>query len=225
VSNRMSPEITPDLLLKAYAAGIFPMAESADDPVLHWIEPRFRGVLPLDSFTISRSLLKTVRSDCYRVTVNRAFTEVIAACAEPVEGRMTTWINRRIETIYSELHKIGHAHSVEVWQDKALVGGLYGVSLGAAFFGESMFRRATDASKVALVHLVARLKLGGFSLLDTQFVTPHLMQFGTVEVPRERYKKMLAASIRQDADFSRAAQIVDWNGAAALASINSVSGR
>jgi leucyl/phenylalanyl-tRNA---protein transferase len=205
MSDRTLPEITPELLLKAYAAGIFPMAESADDPSLHWIEPRYRGVLPLDGFETARSLRKAVRADRFKVTADRAFDAVIAACAAPVDGRMTTWINQRIQTIYGDLHRAGHAHSIEVWNGEALVGGLYGVSLGAAFFGESMFHSATDASKIALVHLMARLRIGGYQLLDTQFVTPHLMQFGVKEIPRERYKKLLAAAIRQTADFLAAA--------------------
>src|SRR5712675_2105986 len=169
-----SSEITPEVLLRAYACGIFPMAESADDPTLFWVEPEMRGVIPLDGFRIASRLARTVRSDTFKVTVDTAFKAVIAGCAAPQAGRDDTWINRRIRDLYVGLHGLGHCHSVEVWQDDDLVGGLYGVSLGRAFFGESMFHRARDASKVALVHLVARLIAGGFGLLDTQYVTEHL---------------------------------------------------
>lgn len=164
-------EITPEVLLRAYACGIFPMAESADDPSLFWVEPELRGVIPLTGFRVSSRLARTVRSDAFTVTVNQAFTAVMDGCAEPQPGREDTWINRRIRELYSGLYALGHCHSVECWQDGDLVGGLYGVSLGRAFFGESMFHRARDASKVALVHLVARLIAGGFELLDTQYVT------------------------------------------------------
>ena len=176
-------EITPQLLLRAYACGIFPMAESADDPTLFWVEPELRGVIPLDGFRVSSRLARTVRSDVFTITVNHAFKAVIAGCAAPDVGREDTWINRRIRELYTGLHELGHCHSVEVWTGDDLVGGLYGVSLGRAFFGESMFHRARDASKVALVHLVARLMAGGFELLDTQYVTEHLKSFGAVEIP------------------------------------------
>ena len=159
-----SSEITPEVLLRAYACGIFPMAESADDPTLFWVEPEMRGVIPLDGFRVSSRLARTVRSDAFTVTVDTAFKAVIAGCAAPQPGRDDTWINKRIRDLYVGLHELGHGHSVEVWQDDDLVGGLYGVSLGRAFFGESMFHRARDASKVALVHLVARLIAGGFVL-------------------------------------------------------------
>ena len=159
-----SSEITPEVLLRAYACGIFPMAESADDPTLFWVEPEMRGVIPLDGFRVSSRLARTVRSDAFTVTVNTAFKAVIAGCAAPQPGRDDTWINKRIRDLYVGLHELGHCHSVEVWQNDDLVGGLYGVSLGRAFFGESMFHRARDASKVALVHLVARLIAGGFEL-------------------------------------------------------------
>ena len=181
-----SSEITPEVLLRAYACGIFPMAESADDPTLFWVEPEERGVIPLDGLKVTSRLARTVRSDQFQVTVDKAFGEVIDGCAEPKPGRDNTWINRRIRTLYTALHALGHCHSVEVWEGPALVGGLYGVSLGGAFFGESMFHRARDASKVALVHLVARLIAGGFELLDTQYVTDHLRTFGAVEIPRRR---------------------------------------
>jgi len=199
--DNVSPEITPEVLLRAYACGIFPMAESADDPTLFWVEPEQRGVIPLDSFHISSRLARTVRSGRFTVTVNRAFTEVIDGCAAPRMGRENTWINCRIRNLYIALHKLGHCHSVEAWDGDRLVGGLYGVSLGGAFFGESMFHRERDASKVALVHLVARLIAGGFVLLDTQFVTEHLRSFGATEVPRERYRKLLEDALTGDADF------------------------
>jgi leucyl/phenylalanyl-tRNA---protein transferase len=199
-----SSDITPEVLLRAYACGIFPMAESADDPTLFWVEPEMRGVIPLDGFRVTSRLARTVRSDAFTITVNAAFKAVIAGCAAPQEGREDTWINKRIRDLYSGLHAIGHAHSVEVWQDDDLVGGLYGVSLGRAFFGESMFHRVRDASKVALVHLVARLIFGGFELLDTQYVTAHLKSFGAVEIPRRRYTTLLDRAIKgQAADFNK----------------------
>src|SRR6202008_2424015 len=194
-------EITPEVLLRAYACGIFPMAESADDPTLFWVEPELRGVIPLDGFRIASRLARTVRSDVFTVTANTAFKAVIAGCAAPQEGRNDTWINKRIRDLYFGLHQLGHCHSVEVWQDGDLVGGLYGVSLGRAFFGESMFHRARDASKVALVHLVARLKAGHSRMLDTQFVTEHLRTFGAVEVTRPAYHKLLDAALVGEGDF------------------------
>ena len=196
-----SSEITPEVLLRAYACGIFPMAESADDPTLFWVEPEMRGVIPLEGFRISSRLARTVRSDALTVTVDTAFKAVIAGCAAPQPGRGDTWINKRIRDLYVGLHGIGHAHSVEAWQNDDLVGGLYGVSLGKAFFGESMFHRVRDASKVALVHLVARLIVGGFELLDTQYVTEHLRSFGAVEIPRRRYTALLDKATKGDADF------------------------
>lgn len=198
-----SSEITPEVLLRAYACGIFPMAESVDDPTIFWVEPEQRGIIPLTGFRVASRLARTVRADGFTVTTNRDFRAVIDGCAEPQPGRDDTWINRRIRDLYGALHEIGHCHSVEVWEGGDLVGGLYGVSLGRAFFGESMFHRARDASKVALVHLVARLIYGGFVLLDTQFVTPHLQTFGAVEVPRRRYRTMLDAALVGDADFRR----------------------
>jgi leucyl/phenylalanyl-tRNA---protein transferase len=194
-------EITPEVLLRAYACGIFPMAESADDPSLFWVEPEMRGVIPLDALRIASRLARTVRTDAFTVTVNRAFKAVIAGCAAPQAGRNDTWINQRIRDLYVGLHGLGHAHSVEVWKDDDLVGGLYGVSLGRAFFGESMFHRVRDASKVALVHLVARLIAGGFELLDTQYVTEHLRSFGATEVPRRRYTALLDKALKGEADF------------------------
>jgi len=187
-----SSEITPEVLL---------MAESADDPTLFWVEPEMRGVIPLDGLRISSRLARTVRSDAFTVTVNTAFKAVISGCAAPQPGRDDTWINTRIRDLYTALHRIGHSHSVEVWQNDDLVGGLYGVSLGRAFFGESMFHRARDASKVALVHLVARLIAGGFVLLDTQYVTEHLRSLGAVEISRRRYRTLLDKAIAGEADF------------------------
>ncbi len=177
------------------------MAETADDPSIFWVDPEWRGVIPLDGFRVSSRLARTVRSDVFRVTTDSAFKQTIAGCAEPQDGREDTWINRRIHDLYSALHAAGHCHSVEVWDGDDLVGGLYGVALGGAFFGESMFHRARDASKVALVHLMARLVAGGFVLLDTQYVTEHLRSFGAVEVSRERYRVLLDNAIGVEADF------------------------
>jgi len=195
-------DITPEVLLKAYACGIFPMAESADDPALYWIEPELRGIIPLDTFYVSTRLARTVRSEPYTIVCNRDFEAVIDGCAEPGPGRTRTWINARIRTLYRRLYDIGHCHTVEAYDDERLVGGLYGVSLGRTFFGESMFHRARDASKIALVHLVARLRAGGFRLLDTQFVTAHLKTFGATEVARRQYHKMLADALVGEADFA-----------------------
>lgn len=196
-----SSEITPEVLLRAYACGIFPMAESIDDPTLFWVEPELRGIIPLGGFNVSSRLARTIRSDVFTVSVNTAFKAVIAGCAEPAPGRDNTWINTRIRDLYTALHELGHCHSVEVWDGEHLAGGLYGVSLGGAFFGESMFHRTRDASKVALVHLVARLLAGGFTLLDTQFVTEHLRTFGALEVPRRRYRMLLDDAVKETADF------------------------
>ncbi|MEQ8248474.1 MAG: leucyl/phenylalanyl-tRNA--protein transferase [Alphaproteobacteria bacterium] len=215
-------KLTPEILLRAYASGVFPMAEDRNDPTLFWVDPDTRGVLPLQSFHLSRRLARKVRQDAFRVTVDRAFVKVVESCAAPARGRETTWINDEIIVLYSGLAQIGHAHSVEAWSaDGALVGGLYGVSLGGAFFGESMFSRATDASKVALTHLVARLIAGGFTLLDTQFVTDHLASFGAIEIPRETYHAQLAAAMRVEADFYSLPEA--GGGAAALQSIGQTS--
>ena len=195
-------EITPEVLLKAYACGIFPMAESADDPALYWIEPERRGVLPLDSFHVPSRLKRTVRQDRYRVVCDVDFDAVIDACAEPAAGRARTWINARIRALYRGLYARGHCHTVEVYDGADLVGGLYGVSLGGAFFGESMFHRARDASKIALVHLVARLRAGGFVLLDTQFVTDHLKTFGAREMTRRQYHRQLEAALLANGRFT-----------------------
>ena len=197
----MSVGLTPELLLRAYAAGIFPMAESADDPELYWVDPVQRGILPLDKFHLPRRLARTIRSERFIIACDRDFGAVMRGCAEPSAERPQTWINDEIVAVYSALHADGHAHSVEAYSGGALVGGLYGVSLGGAFFGESMFSRVTDASKVALAHLVARLIRGGYRLLDTQFVTEHLQRFGTIEISRARYRHMLAEALRTEAYF------------------------
>jgi leucyl/phenylalanyl-tRNA--protein transferase len=188
--------VTPELLLRAYALGVFPMAESRADPELYWIDPKQRGILPLDAFHVPHSLRKTIRRRVFEVRVDTAFKEVMEACAEPGPGRPDSWINDEILALYTALHEARHAHSVEAWRDGKLVGGLYGVTIGAAFFGESMFSRETDASKVALVHLVARLRCGGFELLDTQFVTKHLARFGVVEIPRQRSRRSCSRAPR-----------------------------
>jgi leucyl/phenylalanyl-tRNA---protein transferase len=190
-------ELTPEILLRAYALGIFPMADGRDDPEIHWIDPRRRGVMPLDGFHMSRSLARHLRQGGVQVTVDTGFAKVVAACAD----RPETWISHRIEQLYQTLHAAGHAHSVEVWQDGDLVGGVYGVTLGAAYFGESMFSRATDASKLALAFLVHRLRAGGFCLFDTQFLTPHLARLGAVEITRTDYHERLAMALEGSADF------------------------
>jgi len=195
-------EITPDVLLKAYACGIFPMAESADDPALYWIEPDMRGIIPLRRFHVPARLVRTVRSTQYTVHVDRDFDAVIEGCAEPKQDRVRTWINIRIRRIYRSLFDRGHCHTVEVYDGDHLVGGLYGVSLGRAFFGESMFHRARDASKIALAHLIARLKAGGYVLLDTQYVTEHLKTFGAIEIPKRRYHRLLEEALQGDGDFA-----------------------
>jgi len=189
--SRRHFEVTPELMLRAYRAGLFPMAETRRGDRLYWLDPEQRGILPLTDFHVPRRLLRTTLSDSFAVAVDRDFRGVISACAEASDGREDTWINRDIERLFNALHVSGHAHSVEAYQHGRLVGGLYGVTLGGAFFGESMFSRERDASKVALVHLVARLRLGGYKLLDTQFVTSHLAQFGAYEMPRVQYKAAL----------------------------------
>ncbi len=199
--NAAPLDITPDLVLRAYACGIFPMAEDADDPSLHWIEPKERGIIPIDGFHLPRRLARTVRIDRFSVKIDRDFDAVIAACAGARASGDRTWINDRIRRLYRDLFDLGHCHTVETYLDGELVGGLYGLALGAAFFGESMFHLATDASKVALVHLVARLKAGGFRLLDAQFQTSHLAQFGTMEIPRKRYRLLLDEATALPADF------------------------
>ncbi len=190
-----APRLTPDILLRAYAEGLFPMAERRDDPTLYWVSPEKRGVLPLDTFHVPKRLTRTVRNDRYFVTADTAFADVMRACAAPAKGREETWINDEILSLYTALHASGHAHSLECWREDRLVGGLYGVRLGGAFFGESMFSYETDASKVALVHLVARLKVGGFKLLDAQFLTAHLARFGATEISRNAYLDKLSEAI------------------------------
>jgi len=195
--------LTPEILLRAYAAGIFPMAESADDPELFWVDPKRRGIIPLDAFHIPRRLRRLVRQNAFEVRCDSAFEEVMRGCAESSDKRPNTWINDEILELYAGLFERDAAHSVECWHEGELVGGLYGVSLGAAFFGESMFSRVTDASKVALVHLVARLRHGGYRLLDTQFLTPHLAQFGAIEISRARYHRLLADALNHRGVFPR----------------------
>ncbi len=207
--SRRMVEVTPELLLRAYRVGLFPMAETRRGNRLYWLDPEQRGVLPLDGFHLPRRLARTVLSGPYQVQSDTDFAAVIAGCAAAGLGREDTWINADIERLFGDLHRAGHAHSVECRLDGVLVGGLYGVSLGAAFFGESMFSTARDASKVALVHLIARLRLGGYSLLDTQFVTSHLTQFGAIEIAREDYKAWLAGAVELPANWAADGAAVD----------------
>ena len=193
-----NPAVTPDILLHAYASGVFPMAEHRGDDQVFWVDPQRRGVIPLDQFHISRSLARTIRANRFRVTTDRAFEQVVTSCAD----RPETWINATIFSLYSQLHDLGHAHSLEVWDGDDLVGGVYGVTRGAAFFGESMFSTRTDASKLALAYLVDRLRLTGFTLFDTQFLTPHLASLGAVEISRADYRKQLRRALTQSADFN-----------------------
>jgi leucyl/phenylalanyl-tRNA---protein transferase len=211
-------EITPQILLRAYSIGMFPMAESADDPTLFWVDPQSRGIFPLDGLVVSRRLARTVRSDRFIIRVDHDFEAVIDGCAGAAAGRPSTWINHRIRRLYRDLFDLGFVHTVETYaSDGSLAGGLYGVQIGAAFFGESMFHRATDASKVSLVHLVARLRAGGFRLLDTQFVTEHLASLGAVEVPRALYHRMLDEAIGGVADFFALPKSASISGREALA--------
>lgn len=193
--------VTPELLLRAYASGLFPMAESADDPELFWVDPKLRGIFPLDGLVVSRSLRKVVRSGRFAVEFDKDFDAVLDGCAAAGPGRGSTWINGTIRELYRDLFDCGFVHTVEAYRNGRLAGGLYGVAIGGAFFGESMFHRETDASKVCLVHLAARLIRGGFALLDTQFVTPHLATLGAIEIPRSRYRKQLARALDVRADF------------------------
>ena len=193
--------LTPEIMLSAYAQGIFPMAESRDAGDLHWVDPRSRGVFPLSDFHISRSLARRIRQGAYRIRTNSDFSGVVRACAE----RPETWINDQLFGLYDALHQMGHAQSLEVWEDDTLTGGVFGLTLGAAFFGESMFSRRTDASKIALAYLVDRLKVAGFTLFDTQFLTPHLASLGAVEIPRAAYRAQLADALRRAADFNAVA--------------------
>ncbi len=190
--------ITPEILLRAYRLGIFPMADSRDSPEIHWVEPRLRGIFPIEGFHISRSLRSQILRGDYRVTVDQDFAGVVAACAD----RTTTWINAEISDLYQKLHEMGHAHSVEVWRGDGLIGGVYGVHLGAAFFGESMFSKATGGSKLALAYLAHRLRAGGFTLFDTQYLTPHLASLGAIEIPKSHYQAQLSAALSAQAVFS-----------------------
>ncbi|GAB4388800.1 leucyl/phenylalanyl-tRNA--protein transferase [Albidovulum sp.] len=190
--------LTPEAMLAAYARGIFPMAERRDDPRLHWVDPQRRGIFPLQDFHISRSLARAIRRQDYEIRTDSAFAEVVAACA----GREETWINDRLVGLYAALHRMGHAHSLELWREGRLAGGVFGLTLGAAFFGESMFSRRTDASKIALAYLVDRLRAGGFTLFDTQFLTPHLASLGAIEIARGRYHRLLAEALARRADFT-----------------------
>jgi leucyl/phenylalanyl-tRNA--protein transferase len=194
-----TPRLTPEILLRAYAEGLFPMAERRGDPTVYWVSPEKRGIIPLEDFHVPRRLARTVRSGAFTVTADRAFRAVMEACAAPAPGREESWINDEILRLYTALHISGHAHSIECWQDNRLVGGLYGVRLGAAFFGESMFSRMRDASKVALVALVEGLNRGGFVLLDTQFITAHLARFGAIEIPRQQYLRRLQDALNREA--------------------------
>ncbi len=198
-----APTLTADLLLQAYQVGVFPMSEGRDDPEVFWVDPRMRGVFPLDGFRISRSLARRMRQTNFTVTYDQAFADVVRGCAD----RDETWINSTIFDLYCSLHESGFAHSIEVWDEERLVGGVYGVTIGAAFFGESMFSRATDASKIALAYLVDRLRLAGFQLFDTQFITPHLASLGAVEISRAHYHAMLAQALEHHASFDRAGPI------------------
>ncbi len=194
-------DITPELVLKAYAYGVFPMAKSRSETDVFWVQPKLRGVIPLEAFHIPKSLKKRLRKEQYTVTVDKAFPEVIKGCAQATDERSDTWINAQIEGLFTELHDAGLAHSIEVWQEGELVGGLYGLAMGAAFFGESMFTRASDASKIALCHLVGILKRGNFALLDTQFITDHLKQFGAVEISQKEYLSELSTALARQGDF------------------------
>ena len=214
-------EITPQVLLRAYSIGMFPMAEDAEDPTLFWVDPELRGVFPLDGLIVSKSLAKVVRSDRFEIRVDHDFDAVIEGCSGGGEDRPKTWINARIRKLYRELFDRGFVHTVEAYDETgALVGGLYGVMIGAAFFGESMFHRARDASKVALVHLVARLRAGGAVLLDTQFVTPHLATLGAIEIPRDAYHRHLDAAIGKTASFLIWPREERVSGARALAALS-----
>ncbi|MDR3472031.1 MAG: leucyl/phenylalanyl-tRNA--protein transferase [Devosia sp.] len=204
MSKRADPfaiELTPELIIRAYAAGIFPMAEDAESPDLFWVSPERRGVMPLDRFHVSKSLRKTLKRHPYSVRVDTDFGAVIDGCATEGEDRDSTWINPEIRRLYGELYKRGYVHTVEVWDGTRLIGGLYGLSLGAAFFGESMFHRVTDASKIAMAHLVERLNAGGYRLLDTQFLTEHLRSLGGIEIPRAVYELQLADALKHKGDY------------------------
>lgn len=214
------PALSPDLLLRAYSIGVFPMADSRDADEVYWVEPKRRAIFPLDTFRLSHSLRKVVRRGTYQVTRDRAFGEVVRQCA----AREETWINADIEESYAALFRAGHAHSIECWQDGELVGGLYGVTLGRAFFGESMFSTRTDASKVALAWLVARLKAGGFTLLDCQFMTDHLRSLGAVEISQKDYVGLLGSALSDGAEFSVAGAAAGGGEGSAAASLSAPTG-
>ena len=196
------PELTPDMLLRAYRIGVFPMAEDRDDPELVWVDPRMRGIIPISKFRVPRRLRRTVRNGSFEITFDKDFCGVIEGCAETTEGRPRTWINSRIVDLYTSLHFKGYGHSVECWRDGDLLGGLYGISLKGVFFGESMFSRETDASKVALVHLATKLNVGGYAFIDTQFITRHLSRFGAIEVPRTEYRQLLTSALKFETNFN-----------------------
>jgi len=195
--------INEETILKSYSLGIFPMSESFDDPNIYWINPKKRGVIPINDFKISKNLKKEIKKKKFLITINKNFNAVIKNCAKKTKNRPSTWINKEIIKLYSNLHKIGHAHSIEAWQKNRLVGGLYGVSLGSAFFGESMFSIVSNSSKVCLVYLLANLKIKGFRLLDTQFINPHLKKLGAIEISRKKYLKMLGNSLKKNANFNK----------------------
>ena len=195
--------INEETILKSYSLGIFPMSESFDDPNLYWINPKKRGVIPINNFKISKNLRKEIRKKKFLITINKDFKGVIKNCAKKTKNRPSTWINKEIIKLYSNLHKIGHAHSIEAWHQDKLVGGLYGVSLGSAFFGESMFSIMSNSSKICLVYLLVNLKIKKFTLLDTQFVNPHLKKLGAIEISRKKYLKMLGSSLKKSANFNK----------------------
>lgn len=197
------PELTPEMLLRAYSIGIFPMSESREDADIFWVDPEVRGIIPLDGFHLPRRARRMLRHNPFEVRCDSAFAEVIRLCAEKTRNRPRTWINDEIIRLYTTLHEMGHAHSVECWRGDRLVGGLYGPAIGGAFFGESMFSREPNASKIALIHLVARLIRGRFRLFDVQFVSAHLKQFGALEIPRAKYLSLLAAALHSSAEFGR----------------------
>jgi leucyl/phenylalanyl-tRNA--protein transferase len=216
--SSLTIEITPQVLLKAYACGIFPMAESAEDPTLYWIEPERRGILGLDQLHVPRRLARLIKQNRFEVRIDSAYEDVIEGCASARAGRRTTWINRRIRELYAELFEMGYCHTVEAWLDGKLAGGLYGVALGRAFFGESMFSYESGASKVALIYLVARLRYGGFCLLDTQFVTDHLRQFGAQEISRAAFHRRLEQALQGLGEFGRLPRAISGTGILQLVS-------
>ncbi|MEE2920291.1 MAG: leucyl/phenylalanyl-tRNA--protein transferase [Pseudomonadota bacterium] len=225
----MSQRFSTSDLLACYRRGIFPMGDARNDPNLFLVDPDMRGIIPLDGFHVPKRLMRKVKQELFRVTVDQAFTRVMEMCAESAAGRESTWINSPILNLYSALHREGHAHSIECWDGDQLVGGLYGVALGGAFFGESMFSRATDASKIALVHLVAHLLEDGFVLLDAQFHNPHLEQFGLIEIPRADFKQLLKEALKIDARFysnsvsSSSARGASFTGSGAAQRITQIS--